>query len=102
MKLFVTDAEINNLLPRLLPVDLPVEDVRVRLSPEGLVLQGVYPALGFRVAFEMLWELIVGPQQVEAHLKARCPVYSTTFLMRPRLRRSHAGGRAGASLSPPG
>jgi hypothetical protein len=69
MNLFVADAEINLLLPRFVPPDLPVEDLRLRITPDGVVIHGVYPALGFRVSFEMLWELTVLPGEVEAHLR---------------------------------
>jgi hypothetical protein len=69
MNLFVADAEINLLIPRFVPPDLPVEDLRLRITPDGVAIHGAYPALGFRVAFEMLWELAVLPGQVEAHLR---------------------------------
>jgi hypothetical protein len=69
MKLFVTDSEINYFLTDVLTGDLPVEDLRLAIKPEGLTLSGKYPALGFRVAFEMLWEAAVLAGGVEARLK---------------------------------
>ena len=69
MKLFVPEADINHLLPDLLPADLAVENVAVKVKPEGIAVSGAYPALGFSVAFEMLWEITLIPGGVGAHLR---------------------------------
>jgi hypothetical protein len=68
LKLFVTEDEINDLLAKYLPPDLPVQDLRVRLTPEGVVVQGIYPTLLVKMAFETLWEITAAGPEVEARL----------------------------------
>jgi hypothetical protein len=68
LKLFVTEDEINDLLARFLPPDLPVQKLGVRLTPEGVVVQGVYPTLLVKMAFETLWEITAAGTEVEARL----------------------------------
>lgn len=52
----ITENDLNTLLKRFLPTDLPVEDLRLRVLPEGLQILGMYP-LFVNVHFETLWEL---------------------------------------------
>jgi hypothetical protein len=68
LKLFVTEDEINDILATFLPSDLPVQDLGVRLTPEGVVVQGVYPTLLVKMAFETLWEVAAAGPEVEARL----------------------------------
>src|SRR4051795_6060323 len=68
LKLFVTEDEINDLLAKFLPPDLPVQRLSVRLTPEGVVVQGVYPTLLVKMAFETLWEITAAGPEVEARL----------------------------------
>jgi hypothetical protein len=68
LKLFVTEEEINDLLTKFLPPDLPVQDLVVRLTPDGVVVQGVYPTLLVKMAFETLWEVTAAGPEVEARL----------------------------------
>jgi hypothetical protein len=57
LKLFLAEEEINNLLPRVLPADVPIEDFRIQLMPEGVVVRGEYPTMLLKVPFETLWEV---------------------------------------------
>jgi hypothetical protein len=68
LKLFVTEDEINDMLAKFLPPDLPVQDLRVSLTPGGVVVQGVYPTLLVKMAFETLWEITAAGPEVEARL----------------------------------
>src|ERR671932_113917 len=70
LKLFVTEAEVNDLAKKHLPDDGAVEDLRIRLTPEGVLVSGEYPALRFKVPFETLWELSVAGPEVRARLAA--------------------------------
>jgi hypothetical protein len=67
LTLTLTDQDLNDLAARHLPDDLPVEDLRFRLSREGLDISGEYP-LFLRVSFETHWELAIRAGQVTARL----------------------------------
>ena len=56
LKLLVTEQDLNDLVARHLPDDQPLENLTIRLGPEGVTVAGEYP-LFVRVAFETLWEL---------------------------------------------
>src|SRR5262249_52913881 len=62
-----TEQDLNELVARHLPPDQPVEDVRLRVAPEGVYVSGVYP-LFVNVAFETLWELGVRGGRATARL----------------------------------
>src|SRR3954469_21761959 len=68
LKLFVTEASVNDLLTRFLPGQGSVENLRLRLTPEGVVIQGDYPALLVKMAFETLWEVTAVGGEVRARL----------------------------------
>jgi hypothetical protein len=68
LKLFVTEDEINDLLEKFLPPDLPIQELSVRLTPEGVVVQGVYPSLLVKMAFETLWEITAAGTELNARL----------------------------------
>lgn len=68
LKLLVTDQDLNELAARHLPADQPVEELRLRVSPEGLHVSGEYP-LFLRVSFETQWELGVRAGNVTARLR---------------------------------
>jgi hypothetical protein len=67
LRLALTEQDLNELIRRYLPPDQPVEEVRVRLSPEGLHVTGIYPFF-FPVKFETVWELGIVGGQVSARL----------------------------------
>ncbi|HEY7158262.1 MAG TPA: hypothetical protein VH575_30195 [Gemmataceae bacterium] len=55
LKLSVTEDELNALVRALPSGKSTVENLRVRLTPEGIVILGDYPALFMKMAFETLW-----------------------------------------------
>jgi hypothetical protein len=68
LKLFVTEAEVNQLATNAVPDTEAVENLQIRLTPEGVVVQGEYPTFLMKVAFETLWELTVTGPEVRARL----------------------------------
>jgi hypothetical protein len=72
LRLLITEATANELVKRHLPEAGAVEGLRVRLTPEGVVVQGEYPTFMMKMAFETLWELAVsGPELVARLASAR-------------------------------
>src|SRR5262249_38206631 len=67
-QLAVTDEDLNTLAARHTPRDLPVDNLRLRFTPEGLRASGSYPALFLSVPFETLWALEVVEGRVAARL----------------------------------
>ncbi len=68
LRILLREEEINEYLPRVLPPDAAIEKLHIRLTPEGIVVQGEYPALFMKVAFETLWETSVAAGRVQARL----------------------------------
>jgi hypothetical protein len=68
LRILIREDEINEHLPKVVPPDAAVEKLRIRLTPAGMVVQGEYPALFMKVAFETLWETSVAAGRVEAKL----------------------------------
>ncbi len=63
----VSEQTLNELAERHLPPDLPIEELSVQISPQGLLIRGEYPLL-VKVRFETLWELSVDRGRVLARL----------------------------------
>jgi hypothetical protein len=68
LRLVVREDEINQFLPRVLAADAAVENLRLRVTPEGLVVLGDYPTMMFKMSFETLWEVSAAEGQVQARL----------------------------------
>jgi hypothetical protein len=68
LKLFVTDADLTALLARHAPKNDAIEDVRVSITPEGVLLSGKYPTPFLAVTFETAWELIPAGPEVRVRL----------------------------------
>jgi hypothetical protein len=68
LKLFVAEGDVNRLLAEHLPGDVGVENLRVRLTPEGVQVLGDYPTVFLKVAFETLWAVGVAGGRLEARL----------------------------------
>jgi hypothetical protein len=68
LRVQLREDELNEHLPRVLPPDAAVQNLRVRLTPEGVVVQGDYPTFMVKMAFETLWELTVANGAVQARL----------------------------------
>jgi hypothetical protein len=67
LTLVLAEKDLNDLVVRHQSEDLPVEELRFRLTPEGLQVSGEYP-LFMRVSFEMRWELGIHNGNVTARL----------------------------------
>jgi hypothetical protein len=69
LRLVITEGEINPLLAERLPSDVTLEDLRVRLTPEGVWVLGKYPTPLLSMSFETLWSVTVAEGVVEARLE---------------------------------
>jgi hypothetical protein len=67
LKVTLSEQDLNGLLQRHVPRDQPVEDLTVRLAPEGVYVKGVYP-LFINVSFETLWALAAQGGKITARL----------------------------------
>jgi hypothetical protein len=68
LKLSVTEEELNALVKELPSGKSAVENLRVRLTPEGILVTGDYPSMFMKMAFETLWVLKGVGSVVEARL----------------------------------
>jgi hypothetical protein len=68
LKLSVTEQELNELVAEAPSGKNSVENLRVRLTPEGIAVFGDYPAMFVKMAFETLWEVKGIGSIVEARL----------------------------------
>ena len=67
LKLSLSEQDLNDLLRKYLPADQPIEELTVRVGPQGLTVSGVYP-LFINVHFETHWQLGLEDGQVTARL----------------------------------
>jgi hypothetical protein len=67
LRLSLTEHDLNELLRKHLPPDTEVQELRVRLSEQGIHITGIYPFF-IAVRFETLWELGVEQAQVSLRL----------------------------------
>ena len=67
LRLSLTDQDLNDLLHKYLPKDLEIEDLRVKLSTQGIHVSGVYPFF-IPVRFETIWEVGVEIGHASARL----------------------------------
>ncbi len=70
LKLFVTDADIAPLVRRHLEDSETIEDLQVRLTPEGVAVTGKYPTSFFKVAFETVWQISAAGPEIHVTLGA--------------------------------
>jgi hypothetical protein len=68
LKLSVTEHELNELVTDLSSSKNSVQNLRVRLTSEGIVVLGEYPTMLMQMAFETLWEVKGIGSIVEARL----------------------------------
>jgi hypothetical protein len=68
LELTVTDEDLTQELAQHLPRDADVKNLRVRVTPEGVRVGGVYPTLMLPVTFETLWTLTVNEGVIEVRL----------------------------------
>jgi hypothetical protein len=70
LKMSITEAKINTLLEKFPPSDGTLENLQVRLTPEGVQVLGDYPTMLLKMSFETLWELRATGSVMEARLTA--------------------------------
>jgi hypothetical protein len=68
LKLIVTDADVAILAAKALRDHESIEDLKVRLTPDGVLLQGEYPTSFFKVSFETTWQVSASGPEVQVRL----------------------------------
>jgi hypothetical protein len=69
LKVSLTDADIAGLAAEHMPKNDSIEGLQVRLTPEGVLLQGRYATgFGFKVPFETVWQLTAAGPRIEVKL----------------------------------
>jgi hypothetical protein len=68
LKMSVTEQELNELVAALPSGKNIVQNLRVRLTSEGVIVLGEYPTMLMKMAFETLWEVKGVGSIVEARL----------------------------------
>ena len=68
LRVRVTEDDAARLLTKVPPDELPVKELTVRFTSEGVVAEGKYPTLMLAVPFKMVWRLDVSEGKVRAHL----------------------------------
>jgi hypothetical protein len=67
-KIFITDADLASLTARLLREQDNIERLQVRMTPEGVLVQGEYPTSFLKVPFETIWQLGASGPVVQVRL----------------------------------
>jgi hypothetical protein len=67
LELHLTDADLQTLVQKHLPSDLPVEDLRIYFTAEGVQVRGTYPLL-VNVGFECAWQVEVAQGKLRGKL----------------------------------
>ncbi len=68
LKVSLTEDEINSLVAEFPARESAVENLSVRLSTDGIVILGEYPAMFMKMAFETLWQVSAFGSVVEVRL----------------------------------
>jgi hypothetical protein len=68
LKVSLSEQELNELAAEAPPGKSAVENLSVRLTPEGIVVSGAYPIMFMKVGFETLWQVKGAGSIVEARL----------------------------------
>jgi hypothetical protein len=69
LTLHVTESDLNQIIDQYLPAEGPLEDVRLGLLPEGVLVRGSYPTPLGKMSFETLWSLAASGCIVQARLE---------------------------------
>lgn len=70
LKLLLTDADLSQLIRQALRDEDRLENVQVRLLPEGVHLQGEFSTgFGFKVPFETIWQVKPAGSALEVELE---------------------------------
>jgi hypothetical protein len=66
LKLFFTDADVAVMAAHHLAGE--IEELQVRLTPDGVVVSGKYPTAFFKVPFETVWQVSAGGEEIRVQL----------------------------------
>jgi len=67
LRLSLSEQDLNDLLRKYLPKNLDIDDLRVKLSDQGIHVSGIYPFF-IPVRFETIWEVGVDTGHASARL----------------------------------
>ena len=67
LQVAVTEQDLHDLAQEHLPQEVAVEDLQIRIQPEGVRIKGVYQVF-MPVSFEAVWELGVNQGRPTARL----------------------------------
>lgn len=67
LRLIVTEQDLHQLAGRELRNQSSVKDVKIQVTPEGVLVSGVYQLL-VNISFDMVWHLSVRGGKLAAHL----------------------------------
>jgi hypothetical protein len=67
LHVLLTEQDLNELARKHMPKDVPVEDIRLRLCPDGIHVTGTYPFF-INVKFETIWHISADQGKVVAQL----------------------------------
>src|ERR1043166_614376 len=67
LKLSLTEQDLNDLLRKYMPKEIEIDDLRVKLSEQGIHVTGIYPFF-IPVRFETIWEVGVEAGHATARL----------------------------------
>jgi hypothetical protein len=68
LKLFVTDADVATFAARALRDHETIEGLQVRLTPDGVLVEGEYRTSLFNVSFETMWHISASGPHVHVRL----------------------------------
>ena len=69
LKVSLTDADVAGLAAEHMPPNESIEGLQIRLTPEGVLLQGQYATgFGFKVPFETVWQLTAAGPRIDVKL----------------------------------
>ena len=69
LKVSLTDADVAGLAAEHMPANDSIEGLTVRLTPEGVLLEGKYATgFGFKVPFETVWQLTASGPRIDVKL----------------------------------
>lgn len=69
LRIRITDADAAEVLRQIPPDELPVEEMAVRFTREGMHVSGSHRVMFMRVAFETVWQFQVNGGGFEAKLE---------------------------------
>ena len=86
LRLHLSDRDLEPLAARLAKQADGIDELAIRLTPEGVVIHGQYPTpFGFKVSFDTLWEVKADGPVIHARLTSLKMAGVTASLLRGAL-----------------